>query len=127
MRIYHMRKKARYSVGRVLLLSTIIWILIIALYPLLGQAFIQPHGGAGIYGGVKGLNEDKDISKSSNLSAIDIYDVSELDLLVDLKGYNLLYFEQRDCPGCKELSPAIDRYFFVKQQCGYTSYKNTYR
>ncbi len=110
MRIY-LRKKARYSMGRVLLLSTIIWILAIALYPLVGQAFIKPHSGASIYGGVRGLSEDKDISKSNNLSAIDIYGTSKLDLLSDLKGYNLLYFEQRDCPGCKELSPAIDRYF----------------
>jgi cytochrome c biogenesis protein CcdA len=118
MRIYHMRKKTRYSVGRVLLLSTIIWILVIALYPLLGQAYIRPYGGASICGGVRGLNEDKDISKSSNLSYIDIYDVSELDLLVILKGYNLLYFEQRDCPGCKVLSPAIDRYFSSNSSAG---------
>ncbi|MEM1611104.1 MAG: hypothetical protein QXQ57_05620 [Sulfolobales archaeon] len=118
MRIYHMKKKARYSVGRVLLLSTTIWILVIALYPLVSQAFIQPHSVTSIYGGAEGSNSDRGVSSSSNSSVIDIYDASKLDLLSDLRGYNLLYFEQRDCPGCKELSPAIDRYFSSNSSMG---------
>ncbi|MEM2553628.1 MAG: thioredoxin domain-containing protein [Sulfolobales archaeon] len=50
---------------------------------------------------------------STNITArvIDISDYRELGILDSMSGYYLLYFEQKDCPGCKEVSPAIERYF----------------
>ncbi|MDT7888912.1 MAG: conjugal transfer protein TraF [Desulfurococcales archaeon] len=111
MRIHSWRnKRPTYGLKTLLAISAVIWILIVFLYPIIShvigyqEPITQISGKSGTAG-----NSKKDFMHNGTI--FDIYEPSQLDILSNLTGYNLLYFEQSDCPGCKELSPAINRFF----------------
>lgn len=111
-RDYRMRRgvkrKSRFSIRSVLLISTILWVSIVSLYSLYALANqSSTHIAAG-------SNSSSSVSRVNEFllpRIIDISSASQIDLLNHLPGYSLLFFEERDCPGCRELSPAVDRFF----------------
>jgi len=116
-------KKAPYTFKRVLAISAIVWIIVVASYPLVQRVSGHPQPLTQVSGGQGTTAESLPTAlggSAGNVSdnIIDIYRPSELAILNNLSGYNLLYFEQRDCPGCKEVSPAIERYFSTDNSLG---------
>lgn len=93
----------RISLTEMLMLSLILWIILVTIAIYISEAE-----------SILSQSPQRQINTNSSRNSgavIDIYDYRELSLLDNLSGYYLLYFEQSDCPGCKEISPAIDRYF----------------
>jgi len=116
-------KKAPYTLRIVLAFSAIVWIIVVASYPLIQKVSGHPQPLTQISGGQGSMTGSPPTPRGGgdgNVggSVIDIYRPSELAILNNLSGYNLIYFEQRDCPGCKEVSPAIERYFSTDNSLG---------
>lgn len=100
MRLY---AKNRVGLKKLLIVSLIVWISIVSIYTLTTSALDRYR--------VKDLDSRYSINIYNN-TIIDVSKPSEIGLLDNLTGHYLLYFEQRDCPGCKEVSPAIEKYFY---------------
>lgn len=95
-------KHSRLSLARMLLISLVLWAILVAI-----AVYMDKTESAGSLAtqkiGITGIE--------NRSSIIDIHNYRELNILNNLTGYYLLYFEQRDCPGCREISPAIESYF----------------
>ncbi len=97
-------KQRRLSLTRILIMSLIVWAILTA-----ASIYIGKTSSVSISTYQERINN---LSNGSSLArVIDIRDYRELGVLDNLPGYYLLYFEQKDCPGCKEVSPAINKYF----------------
>lgn len=91
------------GVKKLLIVSLIVWISMVSIYTLTTSAL-------GLYS-EKDLDSRYSINIYNNNTIIDVSKPPEIGLLDNLSGYYLLYFEQRDCPGCKKVGPAIEKYF----------------
>lgn len=100
MRLY---TRNRVGLRKLLIISLIVWISMVSIYTLTASTLDRYSE--------KDLGSRYSVNIYNN-TIIDISKPSEIGLLDNLTGYYLLYFEQRDCPGCKEVGPAIEKYFY---------------
>ncbi len=107
------QKHRRLSLAGVLLISLILWAILVAIVVYMDNKDKTETEGSLSAQKIMGVT-----SIENRSIVIDIHSYRELYKLNNLSGYYLLYFEQRDCPGCKEISPAIERYFSNNTQIG---------
>lgn len=92
----------RISFAGMFIASLILWAILVSIAIYIGSAE-----------SISQRSPQRSLNDVSNYSGkiLDIHDYRETVVLNNLSGYYLLYFEQKDCPGCKEISPAVEKYF----------------